>query len=194
MFLKFQHKIKEDYALHLTNVNLLMNEYQKNNFNIVQLVRSFLHEYIIYLTNLNDKSKLTTINFLATKLATVEKNINPYTLEKIINNRLKISNAVCFDIIKDVQAIMNEEFVLTKAIIDDNTITISNLVFLSLQENINSIEDLEKDINEDFLISFWNNISQNANLYFAQKQLSTKISKQDIYIILNNLLNNLKQQ
>ncbi|MBP6455395.1 MAG: hypothetical protein KA275_01595 [Chitinophagaceae bacterium] len=171
-----------------------MNEYQKNNFNIVQLVRSFLHEYIIYLTNLNDKSKLTTINFLATKLATVEKNINPYTLEKIINNRLKISNAVCFDIIKDVQAIMNEEFVLTKAIIDDNTITISNLVFLSLQENINSIEDLEKDINEDFLISFWNNISQNANLYFAQKQLSTKISKQDIYIILNNLLNNLKQQ
>lgn len=177
----------------LQKLIILNKDYIQNRYSLEKDVETLLNDTETYFQQIGQTANESRVSSLRTYLETARSGINPETLEIIKTAKRKIIKSSSFHCISTLGVLLEKELVQIDEVLDRNKKTIEQVILSAIQSKIVTENEL-KQLNDIHDIEvFWNNLkSQQTQVDLIHKKLRLEILNQDIYILLDQIINQIK--
>jgi hypothetical protein len=184
--------------LHFKIVELekLMNEqikvyqsYSSNAFGFEREADELIEKTFHYYHAQNQINQANAIQGLISKLFTVRRGIHPISLEKITKDRRQTMLSFYFDVLHELEAIINENHKKIEDKLEQSQAMLKQILLSGIQLNVISESDLGDFRQNQQTEPIWDKFDSEPSLKLYKKKILLDISKQDALILLFEILN-----
>lgn len=189
VFLHFKKKNLEDFSQQLMLLNI---DYKNRTFEFGSKFEPFFVALQAFFHQIGETNKESRVSQLSMYYETAHKGINPNTLNKLKTSRREnewISAYYCLSSLSDLlQDSLNE---VNGTMVESREI-LSQLILSAIQNNIITNQHLQLAGDLDNIKELWTQLIQNRQIDLVNKKLCISITKNDIYILIDDIFTSLK--
>ncbi len=189
MFSKFYFKQWNELATALQQVSIAFKKYNAKDALTTDFVLSTISSAITIMTQHSKVSKASQLESFKAELITATNGVNPYTLDKVVLRRNEMVRAVTFRCLQQTEQLLRLEYEEVNTLVKDTKEQIGKIILSAVQLGLIVAAKLSTFNVAAKQTKLWNDISTDASIFLAQKQLLTKVSSVDISILLDHVLN-----
>lgn len=169
------------------------NQYSKNQLGIEKKLLTLLEQSEAFFKQIGKSALESKVSTLRSYLTTAINGINPETLAIIKTYKRKVVKSACFHCLTELSSILENEFNEVIAVLKDSEKTLSQIILSLIQAGGITLADVLELSSVKEIALFWKSIiSKNEQIGLIDMQLKQNILREDIYLLINNVINNLK--
>jgi len=187
------HFKKQNFTQLVSKLIEIKNQYSINQYGIEQMLLSLLEQSEVFLNQIGKSALESKVSTLRSYLTTAISGINPHTLDLIRTNKRKIIRSAIFHCLFELSVILETEINEVNDILNDSQKTLSQVVLSLIQAGGLALDDLVKLSSVQDIALLWSSlITENKQIALIDMQLKQNIIKEDIFLLIQNIINNLK--
>jgi len=189
------HFKKQNFTHLISKLIEIKNQYSINQYGIEQTLLTLLEQSEVFLNQIGKSALESKVSTLRSYLTTAINGINPHTLGLIKTNKRKIIRSASFHCLFELSVILENEINEVNDTLNDSQKTLSQVVLSLIQAGGLAIEEIVELNSVQDIALLWNSlISENKQIALIDMQLKQNIIKEDIFLLIQNIINNLKDQ
>ena len=189
IFLHFKKKNLEDFSQQLMLLNF---EYNKRTFEFGSKFESFFVALQDFFHQIGETNKESRVSQLSIYYETAQKGINPNTLNKLKTGRRENEWISAFYCLTNLSELLQDSLDDVNRTMDESREILSQLILSALQNSIITNPHLQLAGDIDKIKELWLQLIQNQQIDLVDKKLSISITKNDIYILIDDIFTSLK--
>jgi len=189
------HFKKQNFTQLVSKLIEIKNQYSINQYGIEQTLLTLLEQSEVFLNQIGKSALESKVSTLRSYLTTAINGINPHTLGLIKTNKRKIIKSASFHCLFELSVILENEINEVDDTLNDSQKTLSQVVLSLIQAGGLALEEIVELSSVQDIALLWNSlISENKQIALIDMQLKQNIIKEDIFLLIQNIINNLKDQ
>jgi len=189
------HFKKQNFTQLVSKLIEIKNQYSINQYGIEQTLLTLLEQSEVFLNQIGKSALESKVSTLRSYLTTAINGINPHTLGLIKTNKRKIIKSASFHCLFELSVILENEINEVDDTLNDSQKTLSQVVLSLIQAGGLALEELVELSSVQDIALLWNSlITENKQIALIDMQLKQNIIKEDIFLLIQNIINNLKDQ
>lgn len=189
------HFKKQNFTQLVSKLIEIKNQYSINQYGIEQTLLTLLEQSEVFLNQIGKSALESKVSTLRSYLTTAINGINPHTLGLIKTNKRKIIKSASFHCLFELSVILENEINEVNDTLNDSQKTLSQVVLSLIQAGGLAIEEIVELNSVQDIALLWNSlITENKQIALIDMQLKQNIIKEDIFLLIQNIINNLKDQ
>jgi len=189
------HFKKQNFTQLVSKLIEIKNQYSINQYGIEQTLLTLLEQSEVFLNQIGKSALESKVSTLRSYLTTAINGINPHTLGLIKTNKRKIIRSASFHCLFELSVILENEINEVDDTLNDSQKTLSQVVLSLIQAGGLALEELVELSSVQDIALLWNSlITENKQIALIDMQLKQNIIKEDIFLLIQNIINNLKDQ
>ena len=189
------HFKKQNFTQLVSKLIEIKNQYSINQYGIEQTLLTLLEQSEVFLNQIGKSALESKVSTLRSYLTTAINGINPHTLGLIKTNKRKIIRSASFHCLFELSVILENEINEVDDTLNDSQKTLSQVVLSLIQAGGLALEEIVELSSVQDIAMLWNSlITENKQIALIDMQLKQNIIKEDIFLLIQNIINNLKDQ
>ena len=188
----FLHLQKQQLEQLFEQINTVNELYIKRSFSLDQQLIDLIRKAQEYFRQNGRSNKAAEMGKLHIYVETALKGIDPVRLEKIKTGRRENIWISSFHCICGMQDVLGESFEEIQVKLNQAKETLGQVILSALQTQLIDMNTLRAIQNLDEVKTFWKNLLQSEQIALIDKQLRLKIHEQDVIILLDKIIEQLK--
>jgi|GEM_PF-2357064 len=189
------HFKKQNFTQLVSKLIEIKNQYSINQYGIEQTLLTLLEQSEVFLNQIGKSALESKVSTLRSYLTTAINGINPHTLGLIKTNKRKIIKSASFHCLFELSVILENEINEVDDTLNDSQKTLSQVVLSLIQAGGLALEEIVELSSVQDIAMLWNSlITENKQIALIDMQLKQNIIKEDIFLLIQNIINNLKDQ
>lgn len=173
--------------------NQVRQLYIDKSFEFENNYKELLHDSKTFLKSNGTNEQIAQVLNLEGMFETANKGINPFELKKVNTGRRILKMMIANHGLSELLNLLKTFYEKEESKIEEASEMLSNTLLSLIQSGVlnnNKINDLNSIPKIEL---FWNNLkNQNESILLIDKKLKLKIINEDIYLILEKILNKIK--
>ena len=189
---KFYHnEIKELTAL-LQELNGVLDKYSKKEMDLSASLLLWIDKAIQVYKAAGQAEKESRLQLLKAEFVTAQRNINPITFEKVTLHRHELQTTIAFKILQVAEGLLRNDLVTDKEQLQQAKDLATQVLVAGIQSGIITNEMIKNANSQNDIEAMWHLLSADANIALGQKRILLTVSIYDVWILLNELMEDLK--
>lgn len=187
----FKKQQLEKFIQSLVGLNEL---YIAKSYDLSEGLIDFMNTVQDHFKQIGDSNNEATLSQLKIHLDTALAGIDPFKLEKVKTGRRTNVTITAFHCLTELKHVFQSSLSTVNDTLSKNTETLNQLVLSALQAKLITEKDLIESDSIEKIISIWKNLTEHEQIRLVETKLKMELTPQDIYLLLDQIFDNIKKQ
>ena len=178
-----------------TEFNQVQRLYAEKSFEFESRFTVFLNKLSDYFKTSGDQAKESEVLRVTNMLHTVKRGFNPTNQEKVNTGRRELLWGFAYNGIENLNSLMQEIYGKETSKLEEGEELLSNLILNLIQQGFLTDQKLMELDTIPKIEAYWNSLlTQNGSITVIHKKLLMKLISEDIYLLLEKIIAQIKSQ
>jgi hypothetical protein len=189
---KFYYNEIKEQTLLLQQLNIVMDKYSRKEMDVPSSVLHWLSDAIQFYKTQGQAEKESRLQILKAEFVTAQRNINPLTFEKVTLHKHELQSTIAFKVLQRAETLLQNDLTENKERLKGAIDLASQVIIAGFQGGIITTEMIKNIKGQHDIEALWAALSADANIALGQKRILLAVSIYDVWILMDELLANLK--